>query len=725
MNQDLERKEWLEADGLGGFASGTAAGVRTRRSHALLLRALRPPVMRFALVNGFEAWVKVSDTIIPITSQRYAPDVLHPDGAGRIVQFDSSPWPSWRIRIDDRLQLLHEVLVEKDGDATLLSWKLNGAKSKKPVVLGVRLLLSGRDVRALHRQNLVLRWEPVQSSGIVGWKPYNGVPAVYAEHNGSYEHDPAWYRNFLYSEESEGALQDREDLASPGILHFDLHRGEAVCILSAAESDAPLEIPSKTANSNVKANGALALAKQIRAVEKKRRAAFTDPLQRAGDAYLVHRGNGKTILAGYPWFTDWGRDTMIALRGLCLATGRLEDARDILLEWTNALSEGMLPNRFLENGDPEYNSVDASLWFVVSAAEFLAKAPAKGLRLSNDEESRLHSAADLILQAYTRGTRHRIQMDEDGLLKCGEPGVPLTWMDAKLGDQAVTPRIGKPVEAQALWLSALHAARAWSPQWKQQFEQGLASFTKRFWNEKANCLYDVVDVDHQPGVFDDSIRPNQIFAAGGLPLSILDEKRARQVVDRVEQELWTPMGLRTLSPGSPEYRGTYTGDRRLRDESYHQGTAWPWLLGAFVDAWVRVRNRSEDAKREARERFVRPLREHLQDGGLGHIGEIVDGESPHAMRGMPFQAWSLGEFLRIEREILGEPPTREKAQVKPAAGATPRSKPVRAEAAAGTAARSESARGEAVTSASARGEPARAPSKNGGKKAGAKKNGRG
>ena len=727
MNQDLERQEWLEADGMGGFASGTAAGVRTRRSHALLLRALRPPGNRFALVNGFEAWVETGGKTIPMTTQRYGPDVLHPDGADRILEFEASPWPMWKIRVDDRLELQQEIVVEKDGGATLLSWKLLGARPKQPVVLCVRLLLSGRDARVLHRENPALRWDPVQSAGAVTWKPYRGVPAIRVEHNGSYEHEPQWYRNFLYREESGRGLDDREDLASPGILRFDLHRGEGVCLLSAVESEAPVENAASPENGSTKANDALARAKQIRAMEKKRRAAFADPLERAADAYVVRRGNGKTILAGYPWFTDWGRDTMIALRGLCLATGRLEDGRDILLEWADALSEGMLPNRFLEHGDPEYNSVDAALWFVISAAELLAKAPARGFRLSGAQESRLHSAADLILQSYVHGTRHRIAMNEDGLLKCGEPGTQLTWMDAKIGDHVVTARIGKPVEVQALWLNALYAARAWSPKWKVYFEQALSSFVNRFWNEDARCLYDVIDVDHQPGVFDDSIRPNQIFAVGGLPLTLLGEKRARQVVDRVEQDLWTPLGLRTLSPRSPEYRGTYAGDRRLRDESYHQGTAWPWLLGPFVDAWVRVRQRSDDAKREAREQFVRPLREHLQVGGLGHIGEIVDGDPPHEPRGTPFQAWSLGELLRIEREILGEPvaqeterqvPQRKPGQVKESAVTK-----VAARAAAPTKPVPQPAPTKPVPQPGRSGPP-QAAAKSSGKKTGAKKNGR-
>jgi predicted glycogen debranching enzyme len=735
MKQELEHQEWLEADGLGGFASGTAAGVRTRRSHALLLRALRPPVNRFALVNGFEAWVESDGKTIPITTQRYAPDVLHPDGADRILEFEVSPWPTWRIRVDDRLELQQEIVVEKDGAATLLSWKLNGTRPKQPVILGVRFLLSGRDAGALHRENPALSWDSVESAGAITWQPYPGVPAIRVEHNGSYEHDPQWYRNFLYREESRRGLDDREDLASPGTLRFDLHRGEAVCLLSAIESEARETVAptdhaaspdhgATNAGNGSRIADVLTRAKQIRAVEKKRRAAFADPLERAADAYIVRRGNGKTILAGYPWFTDWGRDTMIALRGLCLATGRLEDSREILLEWTNALSEGMLPNRFLEHGDPEYNSVDAALWFVISAAELLAKAPARGFRLSEEDENRLHSAADLILQAYAHGTRHRIAMDEDGLLKCGEPGTQLTWMDAKIGNHTVTGRIGKPVEVQALWLNALHAARTWSPNWKVYFEQALSSFVNRFWNEEAQCLYDVIDVDHQPGICDDSIRPNQIFAVGGLPLTLLSEQRALHVVDRVEQDLWTPLGLRTLSPRSPEYHGTYAGDRRSRDESYHQGTAWPWLLGPFVDAWVRVRQRTDEAKREARERFVTPLLQHLQVGGMGHVGEIFDGDAPNA-RGTPFQAWSLGELLRIEREILGEPVAPRKTPAKRAQ--TPNSEPEHREAMSAALPATTKAKSEQPVKA-AKAKPASNPAapapsmpKTNSKKAGAKK----
>ncbi len=662
MNEDRERLEWLETDGRGGFASGTALGTRTRRYHALLLVAARPPVDRYVLVNGLDAWVDVDGAVAPITTQRYSPDVLHPDGSSRIVAFDAVPWPTWRIRIAPRLELVHEILVDEEGGATLLSWKLASSKRKKPVTLFVRLFLSGRDFHAMHHENRAFQFEPVGEDGALTWRPYDGVPGVRVEHSGVYEHDPQWYRNFLYVEERARGLDAIEDLASPGTIRWDLTKGEATCVLRAV-LDAGVTREGGEDRGSAPA--------EMRARERKRRASFEDPLERSARAYVVRRGQGKTIIAGYPWFGDWGRDTFVALRGLSLATGRLGEARDVLLEWAGALDRGMIPNRFPDHGEaPEFNSVDASLWFVIAAGDLLARAPANGLRLSPLEEERLQSALLDIVEQHAQGTRHRIMMGDTGLLKAGEPGLQLTWMDARVGDRVVTPRIGKPVEVQALWLNALHIASRWNPKWKEPFELGRTSFEARFWNEDLGCLHDVVDVEHQPGVHDDAIRPNQILAVGGLPIALLEGKRARSVVDVVERELWTPMGLRTLGPREPGYHGRYEGGVTARDEAYHQGTVWPFLLGAFVDAWVRVRGRSDEAKREARERFVQPMQEHLQVAGIGHVSEIADGDPPHTPRGCPFQAWSLGELIRLEREIVAEasPPSRARGP-KPAASA--------------------------------------------------------
>jgi len=403
----------------------------------------------------------------------------------------------------------------------------------------------------------------------------------------------------------------------------------------------------------------------------------------------------KTIIAGYPWFTDWGRDTFIALRGLCLATGRLDDARDILLAWASAVSQGMLPNRFPDRGEqPEYNAVDASLWYITAVHEYLdasksvisSSVNSEATPTADDERptdllktdslitdslvaSRLLAAVEAILDGYSRGTRFGIRLDSDGLLAAGTPGVQLTWMDAKVGDWVVTPRIGKPVEIQALWLNALKIVSRWSRRWEAAFEHGLASFRDRFWNAAGGCLYDVVDCNHQRGVVDATFRPNQILAVGGLPFSLLDEEQALCVVAAVEARLWVPLGLRSLAPGEPGYTRRYEGGVRERDGAYHQGTVWPWLIGPFVEAWVRVRGGTNQARREARGKFLAPLLAHLEEAGLGHVSEIADAEAPHTPRGCPWQAWSVGEALRLDQVVLAE--RSQLAEEMPAGKSTP------------------------------------------------------
>jgi predicted glycogen debranching enzyme len=332
---------------------------------------------------------------------------------------------------------------------------------------------------------------------------------------------------------------------------------------------------------------------------------------------------------------------------LCLATGRIADARRILLQWSDVVSEGMLPNRFCEaEAQPEFNAVDASLWFIIAVHDLL-RTPARGLGVSAAHRQRLTAAVDAILTGYTRGTRFGIHADTDGLLAAGVPGVQLTWMDAKIGGEVITPRIGKAVEVQALWIHALEFGGAWSPAWRAQAVRAAAAFQSTFWNARRSCLFDVVDVDHVRGRTDDRLRPNQILAVGGLARSILGSSQARQVVDVVEQTLLTPMGLRTLAPGEPGYAPRCEGDATARDRAYHQGTVWPWLMGPFVDAWVRVRGNTPSARREARDRFVRPLLAKLDASGVGHLPEITDAEEPFTPRGCPFQAWSVGELIRL------------------------------------------------------------------------------
>jgi predicted glycogen debranching enzyme len=485
----------------------------------------------------------------------------------------------------------------------------------------------------------------------VSWQPYGDLPVIHAATNGAYTHAPDWYRNFCYVCEQERGLDFSEDLATPGVFSFDLADGDAVMVLSASSATAAATSASTStstptlATECASAKAAAARATDLARIEQQRRNALGSRLQRSADVYVVSRNEGRTILAGFPWFIDWGRDTFIAMRGLLIASNRLDEAEAILLEWSGTLSEGMLPNRFPDYGDtPEYNSVDASLWFIVAVHDYLATGHA-----SAATRARLQQAAEAILTAYTKGTRFSIQAStDDGLLGAGIPGVQLTWMDAKVGDWVVTPRIGKPVEVQALWINALRIAASWNPQWQQPAERALQAFHERFVDPSTQALVDNVDVDHVKGAIDRSIRPNQIFAVGGLPFPLLDGAAARAVVDEVEAQLLTPLGLRTLAPSDPAYRGHYGGSPLARDGAYHQGTAWPWLLGPFVEAWLRVHGATPETRAQAKARFLDPLYAHLDHAGLDHLSEIAAGDAPHTRAGTPFQAWSLGELLRVE-----------------------------------------------------------------------------
>jgi predicted glycogen debranching enzyme len=642
-----DRTEWLEADGLGGFASGTASGVRTRRYHALLLTAVTPPTGRIVLVNGFDAWIDTPRGSFSLSTQRYAPDALYPDGMTHVTDFSTDPWPTWMFEMPDGTRIMQEIAVQHGIGATFVVWSL--VKSDGPVVLRARPFLSGRDYHSMHHENGAFRFDVERHAAVTVFRPYEGLPSVIVSSNGDYRHAPDWYRQFLYTAERDRGLDAVEDLASPGEFSWPLSEpgAQAVWVLEAG---------STRSFAMRSADDVENLASEVRATERRRRERFPTALDRSADAYLVRRGTGRTIVAGYPWFTDWGRDTFIALRGLCFATGRHTDARDILVEWAGAVSDGMLPNRFPDHGDaPEFNSVDASLWFVVAAHELLQIDGGRMVLLTAVQRETVEAAVRSIVSGYAAGTRFGIRMDDDGLLSAGMAGVQLTWMDARVGDRVITPRVGKPVEIQALWLNALRMASDLDAVWREPFERGRRSFLDRFWIEEGGYLADVVDVDYIRGTSDATFRPNQILAVGGLPFAIVEGERARRVADAVERRLLTPLGLRSLAPGEPGYAAHYQGDSAGRDAVYHQGTVWPWLIGAFVEAWMRVRGNTAAARREAWQRFITPLMSHLEAAGLGHVSEIADAEEPYEPRGCPFQAWSLGELLRLDRVVLAEP----------------------------------------------------------------------
>lgn len=640
---DLPR-EWLETDGLGGFAAGTEPGLRTRRYHALLCTAMRPPAGRVVLVNGLEVWLEGHGGVDLLSTQVYEPGVVHPDGYKRVASFTADPWPTWRYRLSDGSSVEQELFMPRGRPLVALRW--TAPPTEKRRTLCVRPLLSGREYHHLHTKNEEFRFDAETAGDSVRWRPYAELPSIRAISDGRYDHAPQWYFRFLYLEERRRGLDCVEDLASPGVFRFDFAHGEAVLLLSAGDVDLGGGGGSAADRFNA-----------LKDVEQRRRASFPSRLHKAADAYVVKRGRGLSVIAGYPWFGDWGRDVFVSVRGLCLATGRLAEARDILLAWAGAVSEGMLPNRFTEaGGTPEYNSVDASLWYVVSAGEFLRRCDADSTYvLDPKDREAIETAIEAILDGYAGGTRYGIRLEPDGLIAAGEPGSQLTWMDAKLDGWVVTSRVGKPVEVQALWLNALRQSPNFEEKWHATFLRGLAAFSTRFWNVHGGYLFDVIDVDHQSGTASGDFRPNQLLAVGGLPEAVLPQPLAEKVIAACEERLWTPLGPRTLSPNHPDYKGRCVGGAWERDAAYHQGTIWPWLAGAFIEGWVRVRSGTPEAKREARRRFLDPLLAQLDTLGIGHLPEIADGDPPHTPRGCPFQAWSVAEALRLSLEVLAGP----------------------------------------------------------------------
>jgi predicted glycogen debranching enzyme len=643
---DLEgavRREWLETNGLGGFASSTIIGLNTRRYHGLLVAATKPPVGRFVLLSKVEETLFIDGKRFDLSANRY-PGVVHPQGFRYLREFRLDPFPVFTYEVEG-IEIEKSVFMIHGENSTVIHYQLtknHHPESQKNVRLGIRPLIAFRDYHGMTHENGAINLAVQERPGLTSVTPYQGLPTLHLAHNAiELRKTGDWYRNFEYDAERERGLDCSEDLFNPFALCFDLRlRRQASIIASTEQHDVTQAVEYRRAEITRRRKALMASP-----IED----SFAQNLAAASDQYLVSRGDEKTVIAGYHWFGDWGRDTMIALPGLTLPTGKYEVARSILRTFAKHVDQGMLPNRFSEAGEtPEYNTVDGALWFFEAARAYLAYTG--DLEFVWDE---LYTVFVDIISWYARGTRYGIKADSSGLLASGELGVQLTWMDAKVGDWVVTPRRGKPVEIQALWYNALCimedlASRFGDEAARKRYRHMAAvvqwSFNRLFWNEKLGCLYDVVN----GGPPDPSIRPNQIFAVS-LPHSMLPRDRARIVVEKVEEELLTPLGLRSLAPSDRKYRGSYIGDPTERDGAYHQGTVWPWLLGPFITAYVKVNGRSEEARRQA-QAWLSPLESHLADAGLGHVSEIFEGDAPHRPRGCIAQAWSVAEILRVYLE---------------------------------------------------------------------------
>jgi predicted glycogen debranching enzyme len=639
--------EWLETNGLGGFASSTIAGLNTRRYHGLLIAATRPPVGRMVLLSKLEDVLIIGGKRVELSANQY-PGAIHPQGYQYQTRFRLDPFPIFTYETGG-VEIEKTVFMPHGENTTVVQYRI--ITSSDSVWLEVRPLIAFRDYHGTTHENDALDATVSSEPGLIGMTPYEGVPRMYLAHDAdAVEKTGQWFRNFEYRAEQQRGLDYHEDLFNPLAFRFDLSRRETAVIIASTE--------------RYSAGGAPRLSKS----EIARRAAVVgcapgkDDLVRslttAADQFIVARDKEKTVIAGYHWFSDWGRDTMVALPGLTLVTGRFDVARSILLTFAKFVDQGMLPNRFPDAGEqPEYNTVDGTLWYFEAIRAFVDYTGECEFVREN-----MYDVLSDIIDWHVRGSRYGIHVDESGLLTCGVPGVQLTWMDVKLGDWVVTPRYGKPVEIQALWYNALQtmkdlAARFGDSTSQRRYaEMGAVArsrFNRLFWNEDKGCLYDVVD-ESTP---DASIRPNQILAVG-LRHSMLSLERARAVVDVVARELLTPYGLRTLSPFDSRYARRYDGDQHARDSAYHQGTVWPWLLGPFISAYMKVNEGTPEARQQAAD-WLEPFRSHFFEAGLGQVSEIFDADLPYQPRGCIAQAWSVAELLRAAVEYVFTAPSRQ------------------------------------------------------------------
>lgn len=634
------RREWIETNGLGGFSSSTITGLNTRRYHGLLTAATKPPVGRVLLLSKLEETLVIDGERFDLGVNQY-PGVIHPQGHKHLVEFRMHPFPVFVYRAGGA-ELEKSVFMVEGENTVVVEYAIrqSGAGPIRECALELRPLVAFRDYHSTTHENAGLDPTVITLPGLATIHPYRDLPFLHFAHDAdSVESTGEWYRNFEYAIEQERGLDYQEDLFNPFVARFDLGARNTATVIASTERHNALE------------------AEAFRAKEIQRREALLasspsgDPLVQAltvaADQFIVKRGDLKTVIAGYHWFSDWGRDTMITLPGLTLVTGRPEIAKSILLAFAKSVDQGMLPNRFPDVGEtPEYNTIDATLWFFEAVRAFLAYTGDIAFVRDN-----LYPKLKEIIEWHMRGTRYGIRADGDGLLNGGEPGVQLTWMDVKIGDWVVTPRYGKPVEIQALWYNALRIMESLAAGFDSVSQASYAavadsakeSFNAKFWNEAQGCLYDVVNA---AGV-DGSIRPNQIFAVS-LPHTMLAKDRARRVLEVVERDLLVPCGLRSLSPRDPNYHAHYEGGVWARDSAYHQGTVWPWLIGPFITAYVKVNDRSAAARQQAAT-WLADFRSQVVRG-LGQLPELADAEPPHMPRGCMAQAWSVAELLRAAVE---------------------------------------------------------------------------
>jgi predicted glycogen debranching enzyme len=642
-----EGREWLVTNGIGGYASGTVSGLLTRRYHGLLVAALNPPLGRTLLLTKLDETVLYDGSKYQLYANRWADGTVDPHGYRNIESFHlEGTIPVWRFACGDAI-LEKRVWMQQGANTTYARYNLHRATG--PLKLEIKAFVNHRDYHGMtHGGGWQMRIDPIPHGICItafdGAKPFyllTDKPDV------SLSHD--WYYGFNLAVEKYRGLDYQEDHLNTGIFRVTLNPGESLTFVASTEESPDLNGEAELELRRAYERELIKLWRRSGTVDAEKSPDWINHLVLSADQFIVSRPltdnpDGKTVIAGYHWFGDWGRDTMISLPGLTISTHRPEIARSILRTFAKYVDKGMLPNRFPDAGEaPEYNTVDATLWYFEAIRAYYE---ATG---DNDLLEELFPVLAGIIDWHVKGTRYNIHVDpNDGLLYAGEKGVQLTWMDVKIGDWVVTPRIGKPIEVNALWHNALRTMTKFAKQVKKPYrdyelaaKRSLMGFS-RFWNDELGYCYDVID---GPEGSDGTLRPNQIFAVS-LPESPLHSDQRRKVVDVCARHLLTSHGLRSLAPDHPQYQGHYGGDSRHRDGLYHQGTVWGWLIGPFALAHLKVYNDPVKARE-----FLEPMSQHLLAHCIGSMSEIFDGDAPFTPRGCIAQAWTVAEVLRAWMEI--------------------------------------------------------------------------
>ncbi|NBB95704.1 MAG: glycogen debranching protein [Planctomycetes bacterium] len=646
LSQSLET-EWLRSNRLGAYSAGTILGCNTRRYHGLLVAATNPPVGRVLALSTLMEQLVVDGKIIDLATNEFA-DTFSPNGAELLAEFrdDHAATFVWQV---GETTVTREVLLAADANAVAVRYHIDGPAEK----LLIRPFTALRDFHAL-RRNDGREWTvDTTDAGVSVCDPKAGIAPLHltCKHT-DFDGDPQWWYRLLYRVDRDRGQDAFEDLYSPGLFTWTPN-GKNRCKLVASLGE-PVGVGMK---STIKARRDTQKAFLAGTATDDRLVAR---LAASAAAYVANRqteqhAGGLSILAGFPWFADWGRDAFIALPGLLLETGQLELARGVFCTYAEAIHDGLVPNRFDDyGGEPHYNTVDASLWFIMAAERYM-QCVADDVEASGFWTQTLRPACETILRHYRDGTRFGIHAADDGLLLAGGPETQLTWMDAKLGEEVITARYGKPVEINAMWHSAhcilAERCRGDDPDAASTYARhaaGIASaFIEAFWNPEFRWLNDVIT----PAGPDASLRPNQVLAVS-LPHSPLSTEQQRAILNVIEEKLLTPVGLRTLSPDDSRYRRRYGGCWESRERAYHQGTVWAWLIGPFIEAYLKVEAAAGNAHAPTQaRRWLSGFADHLEHAGLGHVSEIFDGDWPHHPRGCFAQAWSVAEVLRACRLV--------------------------------------------------------------------------